>query len=270
LFDQTGKSFRQRYSEVGTHPFLIGSLGMPKKLYDEEFSPEILQKLKRLDVLGRKNLAHLAILRYNVYTEAEAIVQSFQDERRENPVLETTSPETWLTAELMPAVQKIRAKVDIPEAILDAALQRYFCRAVQPVVDSTSDEQQLCTSVEAYLPAVKNLLINLYDRRKSLCQILRVPVSAYTLREALTARKPVSRREAIFLEGINSGWKNPRIARTLDDQRIKPRTYESYGKMLRSNAQDFYSLKTTIKTKYLDSVTPQTRRLAISREKSKV
>src|ERR1039458_3955398 len=97
---------------------------MPSKFHDDEFSPEILQMLRKRDVLGRGNSTHLVPLWYNAYTEAEVVVQKFQVERRQSPVLETTLPETWLTAELMPGVQTIRARVDIPEAILDSALQR--------------------------------------------------------------------------------------------------------------------------------------------------
>ena len=152
----------------------------------------------------------------------------------------------------MPGVQTIRARVDIPEAILDSALQRYFRRAVPPTAaNKTSDEQQLCISVEAYLPALRVLLIDLYDRQKSLRNILRIPPHAYTVRDALSSRKPSSRREAIVLEGINAGWENPRIARRLDEQHLKPHRYESYTKMLRSYPQNFYALKSGIKKKYM-------------------
>lgn len=243
---------------------------MAGKFHDEEFSPEILDMLRRRDILGSSNPAHFAILRYNAYTQAEAIVQKFQDARRQNPLLETTPAEAWLTSELVPAVEQIRANADLAEPILDSALKRFFRLPVHTAIATTSSEQHLCTSLDEYLPSVKALLMDLYDRRKSLRGILRIPVTAYTVREALSARKPASKREAIFLEGINAGWKDHRIARTLDEQRIKPRTFESYRKMLRTNPQNFYSLKATIKKKYEDSVTPQTHRLAISREKSKV
>jgi len=230
---------------------------MTSRCFDEEFPAGILDMLKKRDILGRANATQLVPLWYNAYTKADAMEQRFQQERRQNPLLETTPPEAWLTAELMPVVQEIRAQVDIGELILDSALQRYLRSAVHPIaVDKTPDEQQLCTSVEAYLPAVKDLLINLYDRRKSLRAILQIPRTAYTFYKALTTRKPTSRKEAIFLEGINAGWKNPQIARTLDEDHQKPRTYESYRKMLRSNPQNFYSLKNGIKKKYLDSVSP--------------
>lgn len=225
---------------------------MSAKLHDDEFSPEILLMLKQRDILGRKNPAQLVPLRYTLYTEAEATVQKFQDARRDNPLLETTPAEAWLTAELMPVVEQIRAKVDIPERVLDAALQRYFCRAVQPIVDRISDEQQLCTSVEVYLTAIKQLLIDLYDRQLSLRDILEIPATAYTLREAIVVRKPSSRREEIFLKGIKERWKNQRIARELDEKGLKPRgtTYKSYKEMHQINSQLFCATKSNIKKKY--------------------
>lgn len=225
---------------------------MSAKLHDDEFSPEILLMLKQRDILGRLNPAQLVPLRYNSQTEAEAMVQKFQDARRDNPLLETTPAEAWLTAELMPVVEQIRAKVDIPEKVLDATLQRYFCRAMQPIVDRISDEQQLCTSVEVYLTAIKQLLIDLYDRRKSLRGILRISPTAYTVRKALAARMPTSRREAVFLQGITEGWKNHQIARALDERGLKPRNrdYKSYREMHQIKNQLFCALKSDVKRKY--------------------
>jgi hypothetical protein len=228
------------------------SLSMTSRFYDEEFSSEILQMLRRRNVLGRSNPAHLAILLYNLYTEAEVIVQKFQHDRRQNPLLETTPAEAWLTAELIPMVQKIRAKVDIADSVLDPALQRYFYRAAHSIVDKSSDEQQLCTSVEAYLPAVKELLIDLYDSKKGLRGILKLPPTAYTFREAFTARKPTSRRADIIVQGIKEGWKDQRIARALDNGALKPRNFPSYMEMLRNSAQNFYSMKSEIKKRYVD------------------
>jgi hypothetical protein len=227
-------------------------MGTESKMFDSELNAEVLKMLKRRDILGLANSAHLSLLIYNLNTEAEMIVVRFDAARRENPLLETTTPDAWLTAEMMPVVELIRDKVDIAEPILAAAIQRYFRRVAHPIAaDGTPGEQQLCTSIEAYLPAVKNLLINLYDRKKSLRAILGIPVAAYSLREALTQRKPSSRMEAVFLEGMNARWKNHRIARTLDEQHLKPRRDKSYTEMLRLNPQGFYSLKSGIKKKYL-------------------
>jgi hypothetical protein len=229
---------------------------MASRLFDEEFSAGILATLKRRDILGRANPTQLVPLWYNVNTEAEGIVQKFHEDRRSNPLLETTPPEAWLAAELMPIVLEIRAQVIISETLLVEALQRYFRGSVRSVgVDNTSGEQQLCTSVEPCLPALKRLLMDLYDRRKRLCDILQIRLDAFTFREALAARKPSSPREQIILQGINEGWKNHRIAVELDKQRFVPRDrdYKSYTQMLRTTPQNFYSMKCAIKNKYRKS-----------------
>ena len=156
----------------------------------------------------------------------------------------------------MAIVLEIRAQVNMSETVLVAALQRYFRGSARSVaVDSTSGEQQLCTGIEPFLPALKDLLIDLADRRKRLCDILQIPLNAFTLREALAVRKPFSRREKIILQGIDDGLKNPRIAIELDKQALVPRDreYKSYTHMLRTSPQNFYSMKSAIKKKYRKS-----------------
>ena len=229
---------------------------MTNRSYDEEFSPVILATLKKRDILGRANSAQLVPLWYNMNTKAEGIVQKFHEDRRSNPLLETTPPEAWLAAELMPMLLEIRLQVNMNETVLVASLQRYFRGSVRSVaVDNTSGEQQLCTGIEPYLPALKHLLIDLYDRRKRLCDILKIPLNAFTVREALAERKPFSRREKIILQGIDERWKSQTIAHALDEERLVPRghTYTSYTHMLRTSPQNFYSMKFSIKKKYRKS-----------------
>lgn len=226
---------------------------MPTRLHDEEFSPEILRMLKKRGVLGQANWIHFVPLDYNVDTEAHALIERFQIERRENPLLELTPAEAWLAAEAMPIVHHIRASLNVEDAILSAALQRYFCYAQHPVVvDRRPGEQKLCTSVEAYFPLVKKLLTNLYDLRKSLREILGIPANAYTLREAMSKRRPSSRRETLILSGLNERRANQYIARQLDAHSMKPRSnkYKSYLEMVRINPQAFYALKSDVKKKY--------------------
>jgi hypothetical protein len=112
----------------------------------------------------------------------------------------------------------------------------------------------LWTGIGPYQPALKKLFRDLYDRRKSLGGILGIPVAACTIREAMTERKPSSRREEIMLRGIAENRSNQYIARLLDKSGLKPRTYKSYPEMLHVNPQDFYALKSGIKIKYRASL----------------
>ena len=228
---------------------------MPGKFYDAEFSAEILRMLKKRDVLAKSNPAQLAILCYNLCTEAEAIVRRFDAERRENPLLETTPAEAWLAAELGPVVRSIRENADVDDVILTGTLERYFRHLPNPVlVDIKPGQQRLCTSVEPYFPLAKKLLTELYDRKTSLRTILRIPAGAYTVHAALKTRKPSTELEATVLQGIKEGWSNQRIAKTLDEKKVKPRNFASYREMLRLKAESFHSLKHSTKRKYTDAL----------------
>lgn len=225
---------------------------MSAKVFDNEFSPEILKMLKQRDILGQTNWAHYVLLEYNLDTAARAIVQSFDIERRKNPLLETTPPEAWLGAKCAPIVRDIRPNIDVDDAILSKTLQRYFRGASNAVVVNVQPgEQQLCTTLEPYFPLIKKLLNALYERKTSLRAILGIRTDAYTVRAALKTRKPSSPLERTFLQGIKEGWKNHRIARALDEQEVKPRNFESYSQMLHEGVESFYSLKSAIKKKYM-------------------
>jgi hypothetical protein len=224
------------------------------KFHNDEFSPEILQMLRKRDVLGQANPTQLIPLVYNAHTESEMMEERFDAERKENPLLETTPPEAWLTAEVMPAISAIRANAEVKDSVLVAALLRYFRRAVPLTANEAQSEQELWTGIGPYQPALKKLFRDLYDRRKSLGGILGIPVAACTIREAMTERKPSSRREEIMLRGIAENRSNQYIARLLDKSGLKPRTYKSYPEMLHVNPQDFYALKSGIKIKYRASL----------------
>jgi len=223
---------------------------MAGRFYDAEFSPGVLQLLKKREVLGQSNPAQFVPLIYNIATEVETIEERFDAERKENPLLETTPPEAWLAAEVMPAITAIRPYVEIQENLLVNAVQGYFQRAVRLVASEGPSEQQLYTTVRSYRAALKKLLIDLYDRRKSLSGILRIRVGVRTIREALATRKPSSRRQAIILKGTNEHRSNQYIAKELDKSGLKPRRYKSYTDMLRTNSQMFYALKSDIGRKY--------------------
>ena len=223
---------------------------MARRFYDDEFSAAVLQMLKKLEVLGQSNPVHFIPLVYNVAVKVDALVESFDAERKGNPVLETTPPEAWLTAEIVPAINAIRGNVEVKELVLGATLSRHFRRAVPLTPDEAPSEQHLWTTIRPYQTALKKLLIDLYDRRKSLRGILGIPVAACTIREAMSERKPSSRLEAIMLRGTTEHRSNPYIARELDESGLKPRTHKSYTEMLHLSPQVFYVLKSSVKRKY--------------------
>lgn len=224
---------------------------MPARLYDEQFSADVLKMLKKRDVLGQSNPVHFVPLEYNVAAEVEKIEEQFEAERKQNPLLETTLPEAWLTAEITPIVAEVRPNVSISEAVLTVALLRYFRRAVR-LNDSPLEEQQLWTTVRPYRAALKSLLLDLSDRRKGIHEILKIPRDVRTIRDVTQDRKPHSRREEILLQGIKGHWTNQHIARELDKHGIKPhsRDFGSYTEMFRMKSQNFYALKSEVKRKY--------------------
>ncbi len=227
---------------------------MSTKSYDAEFGADPLNELKKRDILARANPVHYVPLIENLHRMVEAMEQKFQEERKPNPLLETTAPEAWIAAEIMPFVKEVRANADIDDQLLSKALQKYMQRGTKAHPISGPDgEEELHTTIEPYLSALRELVTAVCDRRKSLRRILRLSPGAYTIREALIPRKPASRRETIFLQGVRDNWPNHRIAKELDDKGLKPsnKDYKSYKEMLRTSPQLFYSLKSAIKKKYL-------------------
>lgn len=227
---------------------------MATKLYDAEFAPGVLRMLKKRAILGRANAAQLACLNYNLGTEALAIAGRFQDERKRNPLLETTPPEAWIAAEVSPLIQEVRSNIDVDEELLSEAIQEYL-RPWGPrnTGQTNGDEQKLHTTIEPYVPVLKKLLFDLYDRAKSLRAILGLRRHIYRVRDLVAQTRPSSRREGIMLQGIQQGWTNQRVARALDEAGITPRKhghYDSYQQMLHISPQLFYSLKNQVKTKY--------------------
>jgi hypothetical protein len=224
-----------------------------EKFYAFEFGAECLRELKRRDLLGSSNPAHLAPLVYNLLTKAEEMEQAFQRARRENPLFETTLAEVWIVAEIMPLVKEIRANVALHDHLLSNALQRYLRREAKPnLLPRPDDDEPLTTTIAPYIPGLKKLLVALCDRRKSLREILRLPAGAYTVREALARRKAGTDRQAIFLLGIKAEWPDHRIAKELDDKGLKPKNkdFKSYGEMYRIKPQNFSSMKHNIKKEF--------------------
>jgi hypothetical protein len=220
--------------------------------HDEEFAPEVLKALKKREILAQANPAQLVPLHYNMSTRAVLMVKKFQDERSEYPLLETTPPEAWIAAEIVPVIQEVRSKADVDESVLSAPVQRYLRVPVELPRVQGSEEQRLHTTIEPYLLKIKSLLTDIVNRRKSLRAILRLPAGVYKLRGTLVSPKPGSRREAIVVRGIKEKWRNHRIAKELDDHGLKPqdKIYPSYTNMVDVNAQLFYSLKSSIRKKY--------------------
>lgn len=223
---------------------------MPHRLHDKEFSAPVLRMLKDREILSESNPVHSAILIYNIGVAVEDIKLRYDNDRKQNPLLETTPAEAWLTKTFVPIVRSIRFNVDVSDPILVAALSRYFRRAAPPVNRDSLTEQQLCTSIHVYRPALTRLLRDLYDRRRSLNGILGIRAVVRSPGEALSERKPSTMREAIILSGIKVHWTTMRLAKELDKTRCKPRSYKSYVDMVQANPQHFYALKSQVKKKY--------------------
>jgi hypothetical protein len=224
-----------------------------EKLYDFEFGAECIRELKRRDLLGSSNSAHCVVLTYNLFTIAEEMEQRFQNERKINPLFETTAPEAWISAEILPFVKEVRAKVLMDDRLLYEGLQRYMRSVARPrPFPRPDDDEPLLTTIRPYIPAIKKLLVDVCDRCKSLHGILRLPANAYTVGEALAQRRPTTERQEIFLRGIRERWPNHRIAKELDDKGARPRSqdYRYYTEMLRLKPQNFYSLKSRIAKEY--------------------
>jgi hypothetical protein len=221
-----------------------------EKFYDFEFGAEPLRSLKKIDLLASSNSVLGVPFIYHLLSKAEAMEQEFQRDRKANPLFETTAPEIWIVAEIMPLLKEVRAKVAIDDELLSDALQRYLRREAKRILPPRPDDDEpLVTTIEPYIPALKKLLVAVCDRRKSLRGILRLSARAVTIRDALARRKGQTSRQAIFLFGIKAKWSNHRIAKELDDKGLKPKDkdFKSYAEMFQIKPQLFYSMKSNIK-----------------------
>jgi hypothetical protein len=226
---------------------------MRKRFYDVEFSPGILAMLKERDILNRANFAQGCILIYHLATEVELLVRRFDEERKANPVLETTPPEAWIAAKLIPNIREIRSNIDMDDDLLSEALQRILRRFAPVGNINKHSEQVLRLTIEPYRSYLETLFLNLFDRTKSLRSILGLRCAVFGVRNLDSQTRPFSRREDIIVRGLMEKWPNMRIAIALDEAGIRPRSpdrHKSYVHMLRSNSQCFHSSKSAVKTKY--------------------
>jgi Arc/MetJ family transcription regulator len=226
---------------------------MSKRFYDTEFSPGILAMLKERDILMRANRAQGFILVYNLTSEVELLIRRFEEERKANPVLETTPPEAWIAAKLVPSIRETRPNIDTDDELLSEAMQKTL-RRFTPVDDMAKHgEQVLRLTIEPYRTYLETLFLNLFDRTKSLRAILGLRWAVFGVRDLEPQTRPFSRREDIIVRGLRGKWSNRRIATALDEAGIRPRSpdrHKSYVLMLKDNSQCFYSLKNAVKTKY--------------------
>lgn len=227
-----------------------------RKFYDEEFDPEFLEVLGKREILARSNPTHYAILVYNLVTEAEALEERYQEDRKANPVLETTPSEAWLAAEILPLIKDIRARIQVDNAVLGEAIKRFLRSRVRPYPAKVNDdgEQQLQTTVKPFLPVIKTLLLDVVNHQKSLRSILNLPRDVSNARAASAPKKPRSLRAEIIITGIVQKYSNQRIARELDAKRLTPRdkSFKSYVEMQREDPHRFAAMKSSTKRKYQD------------------
>jgi hypothetical protein len=224
-----------------------------EKFHDVEFSPEVLLMLRRKEILERANCVNAVPLDYGISTRLVEIEDVFQIERRENPLLELTPPEAWIAAVLMDQIRDIRGNVQIRDRVLSDAVQKYLrhhCPRVEAPPDK--DEQKLVNTIEPFLPAVRSLFDELFDRRKSIFGILGLRVSSGSIRRIVSAI-PKSKREQIAVQAINEGWPPRRLAQAWDAAGLKPRNrlWKSYMELLFQDRDQFYVLKSQIARKYL-------------------
>jgi hypothetical protein len=229
------------------------------KFYDTEFAPKALAMLKQQHILGTANVAHYAILHYNLGIQARDFEDVFQQARRENPLLETTPPEVWIAAQVVPIIRDVRSNVEVDDDVLSDAVQKYLRHHYKPapVEDfEAQGEQKLYRTIEHFIPAIERLLRDLFDRAKSLGGILSLARDRFKVGHAIGARQLGTRREELIIQAINENWRNQKLADQLDRAGIKPKGkhWKSYKQMLHHNSQLFSATKNSVKKKYL--VTP--------------
>ena len=223
------------------------------KSNDAEFEPAVLAALKERDILGRVNFALLGPLDYYLRTEAEGFEQEFQKSRQRNPLLETTAPEAWIAAKIVPKIREVRSNVDVTDEVLSDAVQKYLLyRSATAMTSEVDDEQKLHTTIEQFIPAIEELLRETLDRRKSLADILALEINHFKVNQPLQLRVPKSLREQITVQAIMEKWPNPKLANELDRAKLKPKSkqFDSYKTLLHLDAQQFYSRKNAVKKKY--------------------
>jgi hypothetical protein len=225
---------------------------MAQKLYDFEFSPWAVSILRKRTILTKANFVHAVPLDYGIEEYGVRFEKRFQKERRENPLLEQTAPEAWISAVLSEEVRAIRCNVEISDSILDRAIQKYLRHRCPPVEDEQPEGERLITTIEPFQSAIESLLRDLFNRQKSLFGILGLRQSEGSIRRIITAA-PKSKRDKIFSQGINEKWPNRRLAQALDDAGIKPASdrWNSYQEMYHQNPEQFRVLKSQTKRKYL-------------------
>ena len=229
---------------------------MSRKLYDVEFSPSILSMLRRKEILERANCVNAVPLDYSISTRVVELESIFEKERRADPLLEQTPPESWIAATLIDEIRAIRGNVQIQDRILSDALQKYLRHRFPPVeAPSDQEEQKLVTTIEPFLLAVRSLFDDLFDRRKSIFGILGLRTSSGSIRRIVSAT-PKTPREKIMVRAINENWSNTRLASELDAGGVKPRNprWKSYMQLLYQDRDQFYVLKSQIARKYLQMV----------------
>jgi hypothetical protein len=223
-----------------------------EKRHDTEFSPEVLLTLRRKEILERANCVNAVPLDYAISTCLSEMERLFQKERRADPLLEQTPPEAWIAAVLLDQIREIRSNVQIGDRVLCDAVQKYL-RHHCPQIEAQFDqrEQKLVTTIEPFLPAVRSLFDQLFDRRRSVFSILGLRTSSGSIRRIARAT-PSSDREKIIVLSKREAWSNRRLAEALDTAETKPRDkrWKSYMEMYHQNPAMFRVLKSQVVTKY--------------------
>ena len=212
--------------------------------------------LKRKEILERDNSNNAVPLDYNIGTGLLEIEDLYQKERRENPMLEQTSPEAWVATVMLNEIREIRANVVIPDRTLSDAIQKYlrhhFPKTTVPV---DAHEQQLLTTIKTCFPAIRSLFEELFDRGKSVFGILGLRASSGSIRRIVSAT-PKSKREQIIVAAIREKWSNRHLAEVLDTAGVRPRgdRWSSYMEMWHQDPNQFRVLKSQVGKKYLPKV----------------
>jgi hypothetical protein len=224
------------------------------KFYDAEFGWEVLSVLRKREILGRANPALFVPLTYNLLTKAQGLEQVFQEESQKNPLLETTPPEAWIAAELLPQIREIRENVEVDDEVLSDAVQKYLRHHSKgPGNSEVNAEQKLHTTICGFLPAIEKLLCDIFDRRQSLLGILALANNRFKVAQPIRAKAPSTLREAIIIQAIKEKWPHQKLAGELDRAGLKPKNkqWQSFRQMLEMYPHQFYSMKSSVKKKYL-------------------
>ena len=168
--------------------------------------------------------------------------------------METTPPEAWIAAEILPRIRKVRANVEVDDEVFSEAVQKYLrCRSVGAEDSDLDNEQKLYTTIQNFIPAIEKLLCDIFDRRKGLADILALARDRYGVGQPIRARVPSALREQIILRAIKEKWSHPKLANELDRAKLKPKStdWKSFKQMFHDYPEQFYSMKSYVKKKYL-------------------